>query len=264
MTRCLVLVVLVPIVFGCNAIQSARPGARTLSETFAPPTPAEAAEMALDTENADNRFRGTMLLANAPWGGEEIYLRMYEDYADDENPNVRAAAIRALGNHGDPSHVELIVPSLQHDDPLVRLEATQALQRLHNPIAIEPLLARLDPDIEGDVDIRADAAHALGQYASRVVVQRLIAAIDDRSLSVNHNALLSLRTLTGEDFGLNRARWQVWLTSSRTPFAGQTAYIYPVFYRDKRWIEYIPFFPPPPNEEPRSPVGMPEIGSENM
>ncbi len=257
------LALMLPLV-GCTGIQSATPGARTLSETFAPPTPTEAALMAMDTENADNRFRGTMLLANAPWGGGDVYLRMYEDYANEESPNVRAAAIRALGNHGDPSHVELIVASLSHEDPLVRLEAVQALQRLHNPAAIGPLVARLNPDLEEEVDIRADAANALGQYASREVVQNLIAAIDDRSLSVNHNALLSLRTLTGEDFALDRAKWQEWFTATREPFEGQTAYIYPVFYRDKRWIEYIPFFPPPPNEEPRSPVGMPEIGSENL
>ncbi len=259
----LVIGLLLPLV-GCTGLESARPGAQTLAETFAPPTPAEAARMALDTENADNRFRGTMLLANAPWGGEDVYLRMYEDYADEEVPNVRAAAIRALGNHGDPTHVEYIVPSLDHEDPLVRLESVQALQRLHNPMAIDGLMARLDPNVEDDVDVRAETAHALGQYASRDVVQRLIGAIDDRALSVNHNALLSLQTLTGENFGLNRVRWLEWFTDTGEPFEGQTAYIYPVFYRDKRWIEYIPFFPPPPNEEPRSPVGMPEIGSENL
>ena len=67
-----------------------------------------------------------------------------------------------------------------------------------------------------------------------------------------------------EDFGLDRLRWLDWFTGTGEPFEGQTAYIYPVFYRDKRWIEYFPFYPPPPNEVPRSPVGMPEIGSENM
>eukprot|EP01026_Neomeris_dumetosa_P071846 TRINITY_DN72849_c0_g1_i4.p3 TRINITY_DN72849_c0_g1~~TRINITY_DN72849_c0_g1_i4.p3 ORF type:complete len:123 (-),score=14.65 TRINITY_DN72849_c0_g1_i4:188-556(-) len=122
----------------------------------------------------------------------------------------------------------------------------------------------MSPDLEEETHIRAEAAHALGQYATREVLQALITAIDDRALSVNHNALLSLQTLTGEDFGLDRADWVAWFGDTSTPFAGQTAYVYPVFSRDKRWIEYIPFFPPPPNEEPRSPVGMPDVGSENM
>lgn len=248
----------------CAVFDGDAAGAQTLSEVFAPPTPQEAARMALDEDNPDNRFRGTMLLANAPWGGDDVYLRMYEDYADDQVPNVRAAATRALGNHGTPEHVALIVPNLSHDNVLVRLEAAQALQRLHNPIAIAALLERLDPAIEEDDDVRADCANALGQYATSEVMQSLIAAIDDRSLSVNHNALASLRTLTGEDFGLDRAAWQRWFSSAQTPFAGRRNYTYPVFYRDKRWLEYIPFVPPPPNEESRTPIGMPPISSARV
>jgi len=247
---------------GCAVVEG-KPGAQTLSEVFAPPTPQEAARMALDLENPDNRFRGTMLLANAPWGGDPIYLEMYRDYVDDEVPNVRAAATRALGNHGGPEHVELILPNLDDPNELVRLEAAQALQRLHNPIAIPALIRHLDPDVEEDTDVRADCADALGQYAQAEVLQALISALDDRSLSVNHHALKSLRTLTGEDFGLNRAAWQRWFSQTDDPFRGQRQYTYPVFHRDKRWIEFIPFIPPPPNEEPRPPVGMPPVGSEN-
>lgn len=241
---------------GCGL--DVRPGARTLSEAFAPPTPREAAEMALDLEDPDRRFRGTMMLANAPFGGDEVYLTMYEDYIDDPEPNVRGAAARALGNHGEPTHVPLILTLIDDTHDGVRLEAVRALQRLHNPAAIDPLLARIDPEIEDDIDVRAEAAHALGQYANRLVLQRLIAALSDRHLRVTRNALESLRTLTGQDFELDRTAWQSWYSAAGDPFAGQRPYIYPHFERDPNLFErWVPFFPPPPNEKPSTPAGMP-------
>jgi len=241
---------------GCGI--DARPGSRTLLEAFAPPTPVEAVDMAFDTENPDRRFRGTMLLANAPWGGEDVYLRLYEEYANDEDTNVRAAAMRALGNHGVPEHVPLIAQNVDDESRLVRIEAVEALQRLHNAEAIDALLGRLDPDTEPETEIRAEAAHALGQYADRTVVQALIASLDDRSLAVNSNARDALKTLTGEDFGFNRREWQAWYNETARPFEGRTPYVYPVFRRKRSWLEYLPFVPPPPNEAPGNPVGLPQ------
>jgi HEAT repeat protein len=254
---------------GCGL--DVRPGARTLSEALAPPSPEEAARMALDEENADNRYRGTLLLANAPFGGEPIYITMYEDYIDDEEPNVRAAATRALGNHGETRHAELVIGSLKDPEPLVRLEAARALQRLHNPIAIDALMERLAEtvivvdersnakkrlDVEPNTDVRAESAHALGQYADRRAVEKLIEALADRQLRVTHNALAALRTLTGQDFGLDRRAWQEWYAAAADPFAARAAYVYPVYHRDRTIFEYLPLVPPPPNEQPSSPVGM--------
>jgi len=211
--------------------------------------------MALDTEDADRRFRGTMLLANAPFAGEAVYLEMYRDYLDDPVPNVRAAATRALGNHGHAEDAPLIARRLQDPERVVRIEAARALQRLHAPSTIDALLDRLDPDVEPEPDIRAEVAHALGQYADSVVLQSLIATLADRHLRVVRNARASLQTLTGQDFGLDRAAWSGWVGSVDDPFAGRTPYVYPVYERDRRLFEFIPFVPPPPNEQASTPEG---------
>lgn len=237
------------------------PGATTLWEAIGPPTPELAAMWALDRNDANRRFQGTILLANAPWGGADAYIRMYEDYMDDEDANVRAAATRALGNHGTPDHVQLILVNLRDPETRVRTEAVHALQRVHNTIAIDPLVATLDPSVEDVVDIRAEAAHALGQYATDQVLQKLIEALDDRHLRINRNARLGLRTLTGQDFGFDRPVWQTWYqdcyADGTNPFVARSAYIYPVFKRDRQLLEYLPFVPPPPNEEAATPVGFP-------
>lgn len=232
-------------------------GSDSLLGALAPPTPAEAADMALDREDSDRRLRGTLLLANAPWGGDDIYLTMYRDYIADDEPAIRAAATRALGNHGLVGDAPTIAAMLGDASPIVRVEAARALQRIHNPAVVPPMLARLDDDTEPEADIRAEVAHGLGQYAEFSVVQALIGALADRQLRVTHAARESLRTLTGQDFGFDRAGWTRWASAADDPFAARSAYVYPVFDRPKRLWEYLPFVPPPPNEQEATPLGLP-------
>ncbi len=258
---------------GCDVPESAR-GSKSLLEVWAPPTPLEAAQMAVNPWDADERARGTMLLANGYFGGEDPYHALYIERAADEDPNARAAGVRGLALHGQPEDVPLLVERLKDENVRVRLEAARALQRVHNPVAIDELIVHTRlPTLptapsgtspgspgtpgESEPDIRAEAALALGQYAEARVLLPLIAALDDRSLTVNRAARWSLRTLTGEDHGFDRKSWLEWYSKSDAPLAGRTAYIYPVFNRDKFFWEYLPFVPPPPNETASTPVGFP-------
>jgi len=250
------LVLLLP---ACGAFDNVEPGATSLFEVFAPQeSPGDAAAMALDEYDPDSRFTGTRLLANAYFGGEEVYIELYEDAVTDEDAGVRWAGVRALGLHGSPDHVPLIIERLVDEpDRLVRAEAARALQRIHNPIATDPLLRAMDEEFEADPEVRAGAAHALGQYAEPRVVQALIASLNDPALVVNYSTIHALRTLTGQDFGIETRAWLDWYDATDNLFAARTAYTYPAFERDKRLLEYLPFMPPPPNETASTPVGMP-------
>lgn len=257
----------------CDSPDSMR-GATSLLQAWQPPSPLIAAEMAIDPWDADARAKGTMLLANGYFGGEDPYHALYLRAAGDEDPNVRAAALRGLSLHGQPEDVPVLVTALEDPNARVRLEAARALQRVHNAEAIDAMVVHLrlpvlatppdgtsagNPGQPGEAEptIRAEVAHALGQYAQPRVIQPLIAALDDRFLAVNESARRSLRTLTGQDFGLDRKAWLRWYGATADPFAGRTAYIYPAFRRDKFFWEYIPFVPAPPNETASTPVGFP-------
>lgn len=227
-----------------------------LAPVFKQTTPAEAAAWASDPYDADKRARGMNLLANAPFGGAEAYLKMYRERLKDDHAPVRAVACRSLGLHGRPEDVPRIVPLTKADEVIVRMEATRALQRLHEPSAVPALLERLSIDKETEPEIRAEAASALGQYADGNVLQALIAALGDPSLLVNTNALSSLQTLTGQDdLAADRKTWVQWVKSVDKPFASRRAYVYPVFWREKRWLDYVPFMPPVPNEQASTPAG---------
>ncbi len=230
----------------------------SIFEVFSPPTPQEAVRWAADPYDADLRYRGTLLLANAPWGGEKPYLEMYELAVNDGDPGVRAVALRALANHGSPEHAALAINALSDPNDLVRWEAARALQRFYAPQAIPALIEHTNPDRESSDAVRASSAWALGQYPETRVVQALIAALSERELAVNDAALASLKTLTGQDHAYDAKAWLAW-TRAAGPnmFDNHSEYSYRVFQRDRFWYEWVPFVPPPPNETAGLPIGAP-------
>jgi HEAT repeat protein len=250
---------------GCE--NNLKPGAATIFEAIqgANPTPYESAEMALDEYDATARYRGTLALANENFAGEPVYIALFERALADTDPLVRMAAVRGLANHGEPRHVESLVPLLKDSSVEVRVEAARALQRLHGDAAADPLIVSvrqndpLNPGLasESEPEVRAEAAVALGQYDEARVLRALIAALDDTDLSVNRNAQRSLKVLTGQDFGLDRIAWLAWLEKADSPFLARGIYTYPVYNRKQRIYEYLPFVPRPPNEVTSTPTGLP-------
>ncbi len=242
--------------FGCDSLQ-ATPGARSILQITTGPTPTQAVAWALDEYDPNNRYRGTMYLATQRWGGGPEYLQLYVDAIKDEDAGVRSAGVRGLALHGSPEHVPLIIETLTDEDRIVRIDSARALQRIHAPIAVEPLMKAIQADLEESELVRAEAADALGQYAQPRVVDALIAALTDTNLAVNTATRKSLRTLTGQDFELDISAWVNWVRGREDLFAARSAYVYPAFWRERKVIEYLPFVGQPPVEEPAIPVGFP-------
>lgn len=240
---------------GCDTLQGAR-GAEGLFDLVKPATPEDAVEAALDEYDPDRRYRGTAELANASFASADPYLRLFEDAARDTDAGVRQVGVRALGIHGTPEHVPLLIERLEDDEWLVRHEAARSLQRLHGDEAVVPLVERLDRENETVAAVRAEAAHALGQFPEQRVLQSLIQALGDPNLAVNHNTVLALEFLTGQNLGYEPAAWLAWLDETDAPFAAGRVYTYPGFERDKIWFEHLPFLGAPPFEAESIPVGL--------
>ena len=229
-----------------------------LTSGFSVPSPSEAGRWALDPYNAENQRRGTLLLSNAPFGGAEPYRKMYRLYiADNRDPLVRAAALEALGHHGDASDAELAARCLKDKSVQVRVAAARALQRLHDPKVTGEICSRLIDEGE-ESSVRVELAIALGQYPSDDAFQALAATLDARELAVNLAALDSLHLLTDQDFGLDRPLWLSWYRSTRTPFRRQLQYLYPTFQRHKGFWDRVCFWKPLTFEMPGVPTGMQE------
>lgn len=256
------------VLVGCSGQQiglagASEEGGESILSIISGPTPQEAAEWAVDPFDSDKRARGLLLLANAPWGGEPVYVDLYRAALNDGDNGVRAIAVKSLALHGEPSDVPAIVEQTTSENLLLRRGSTRALQRLHNPeFAVPALLERVDLANEKDPQVRTEAASALGQYAETRVFDALVAALDDRDLAVNMAARESLETLTGTDHEIDARAWLAWKEETGDLFANQQTYMYPVFERDQRWYEWIlPGFDPP-NETSAPPVGMPPVTAQ--
>jgi hypothetical protein len=254
---------------GCGALGLSLTGCDTLgsdfaalTESFNPPTPAQAAMWAVDTTNPENQRRGVALLASAPWGGAEPYQKLYRLYIEQPtDPLVKGFAIRALGRHGDASDAKLVADQLGSGYKLVRLEAARALQRLHDPAVADVMWKKLIDQVE-EAEIRTELAIGLGQYPSDAVFQALVAAVDHRELAVNDAALDSLQTMTGQDFGFSQNAWLDWRKSvdATTAFRSDERFLYPTFRRDKGFFDYVMFWAPLTFEDPGMPVGTTSTG----
>jgi hypothetical protein len=247
---------------GCDTIGS---DLKAFGESFAPPSPQQAAAWAVDTTDSENMRRGISLLSNSVFGGTEAYVKLYRFYVQEErDPLVQAAAIEALGRHGTPDDATLIAQRLDSSFFQVRLAAAAALQRLHNERVAEAMWRRLVAEQE-ESDVRVELAIGLGQYPRDDVFQALATALDQSELAVNLASLDSLRLLTNQDFGLNRRMWLSWYASTPAPsrFAADLTYLYPTYQRDLGFWDYLVFWDIPTFESPGVPTGLAARGAKS-
>lgn len=182
-------------------------------EPFFPPTPGEVAREAFTVYDADKRRRAVTLLSAAQFGGEETYLRLYRLLIDDPDATVRAACVKALGDHGTTDDALLLIPRLRDETSFVRWEAARALQKIHHEKAVEPLLNAVAKD--EDVDVRLASAYALGQYPSVQVFNVLVGALNDTDFGVVESASVALTTLTGHEMGTDATAWITWAEANQ-------------------------------------------------
>lgn len=237
---------------GCGSVKPVR---EAMPGLFAP-TPREAVLGAFNLYDPDKRCSSVNLLAAAPFGGEPKYVRVYRLLMDDPDPTVRAACTNALGLHGSVADVEQLVWRLDDPAAFVRWEAAKALQKIHDPSAVKPLLIVLADDSDGDV--RMSAATALGQYGEGRVFDALVGALEDQHYSVVLAARRSLETLTGYDFGTDGAMWLTWSKQvGGNLFEHQEVFTWRPYEKPAGMMDKVKFWKKDPEPVlPRVPTGL--------
>lgn len=118
----------------------------------------------LAAEKADEQFRGKRQADAATWI-ERLYTA---------DPQLAEEAARWLGQFGGAAALEPLRDAVTHSDPGVRAAALLALGNLGDPVALPELCDRLAHD--GNSMVREAAAQSLGRIGDRSVLDALAAA----------------------------------------------------------------------------------------
>jgi hypothetical protein len=180
-------------------------------------TPRKAVNLMMDKKSADNRREGIDRLLEYPYTRRPPYTGAYEALARaDDDPTVRAAALRACSRSRDRKAVPLFIKSLSDRDDMVRLEAVKGLANVPDPAAVAPLLTLVNnPDANRDV--RIAAVDALRYYRTLEVARALSSLLSDGDFSVAWQARRSLVYLTHRDFGYEEGAWLGYLAGPEKP-----------------------------------------------
>jgi hypothetical protein len=168
-------------------------------------TPRTASREMIDPNNPDKRREGTLKLVDFKFGRSGPSLIVYSHVAEDPDYTVRAAGLRALNRSRAKGYTYLYLKSLQDDQPLVRLQAVDALSNIPDPDAINDLVDHLNSDISPDV--RISCADALRNYKNGEVASALVTVLDDRNFGVAWQARQSLELISGQDYRYDKNAW---------------------------------------------------------
>ncbi len=112
--------------------------------------------------------------------------------ANDKVAQVRAYAVRALGNVGGPRVVEALAKATQDADAEVRQHAANELGRLQAQQALDALVKLFDDE---DEDVRWAAVRAVGELRNKAATPYLVKALQDKYPQVSNAAERGLQKL---------------------------------------------------------------------
>jgi len=169
---------------------------------------AYAARKMADAKSPDNQREGMLRLTDFTFARHGIYIQGYAILARSGNDfTLRAAGIRALNRCRAKGYTTFFLESLSDDQPLVRLEAADALANIPDPDAIPLLLIHMGADAEPNMDVRIACAEALRNFHTTEVMRALVNELDDTEFGVAWQARQSLELLTGQDFLYDQKAW---------------------------------------------------------
>jgi hypothetical protein len=94
------------------------------------------------------------------------------------------------------------------------------------------------------------------------VFQALVGALNDDDYAVIRQAVRSLRTLTGQDFGEDGSRWLSWADEHDELFAGKQPYYYPQYDAPPSFWQKLKFWATEEAPQRRRPRGLEVAAAE--
>lgn len=145
--------------------------------------------------------------ASLPPAEQTRYAQLiYAQYADEVDPQIRAAMLRAVSQLPTPEAAATLKAGQSDRDAFVRLAACESWQRRGGPEALEALATIVASDTS--VDVRLAATRALGTFKDPAAIRALGVALEDNDPALQYRAMESLRLVSGKDYGGNVHAWR--------------------------------------------------------
>jgi HEAT repeat protein len=154
-------------------------------------------------------------LNDAPEEAELVSAELAQRIQTETDPAVRIEIVKALGDSRSASAADVLRAGLGYPRPdpdaEVRLAICASWGRVGGDEARAMLASALANDTDGDV--RVQAAQSLGEFNHSGNMQALAAALEDSNIAVQHAAMQSMKSVTGQDFGEDAKAWQEYAQS---------------------------------------------------
>lgn len=147
-----------------------------------------------ETEALEVRCRALEGLAASARPG---VVRLIENALYSADLEMRVSALYAMGRNADPRWIPYLLPYLDEDEPMLRLEAVRALGELEARQAVRPLIQLIAR--ETDTEVRLAALAALGQIGGPEARRALEAATEWEDEAIAEAAEAALEELLGNE-----------------------------------------------------------------
>ncbi len=133
----------------------------------------------------------------------------------EEDILVRAQILRTIARIPTSHADETLTKGLVSEQDEIRIAACEALGDRGGAEAVRQLAEVLANDPQ--TDVRLAAARALGESDDEAAMPALAKALEDEDPAMQHRAVLSLRRVTGKDFGDDVNAWRAYVQGEQPP-----------------------------------------------
>ena len=139
----------------------------------------------------------------------------------DKDPRIRQTAAEILGRLKDPRAIGPLILALVDEASEVQEAVFEALksfpgwEKSDEANRVVPELIVVLQDQRKDPEVRKNAAEALGKIKDPKAVEPLITTLKDKDSEVRWHAAEALEKITKEHFGREVAKWEEWLKKQK-------------------------------------------------
>jgi HEAT repeat protein len=145
---------------------------------------------------------------------QQVVDQLTQEIKRETDPLMRIEILRTLGEYRIPAAAPVLKAAINDPDIDARVMACEAWGRRGDAEAAAVLAGVLNGDV--NIDVRLAAAKALGRIKDPAAVAALGNVLNDTDPAMQYRAVVSLQSVTGQNFGNDLQRWQQYV-KGQTP-----------------------------------------------